>query len=261
MKLTPETVDISAYPPELAPFLTGAKVFDSSCSPNAKVLFLDKDDGYFLKSAPKGSLLKETKMTEYFHKNGLSAKVLSYISGEKDYMVTEKVKGDDCTTQKYLSNPKQLCDIMAQRLLLLHSCNYESCPVPNHTEIYIKKAKINYSAKKYDINLFPDNWGYKTPDEAFYVIKEKAHLLKTDTLLHGDYCLPNIILDDWSFSGFIDLDSGGVGDRHVDIFWAIWTFVYNLKTNDYRQRFIDAYGREKVDEEVLRLIAAIEVFS
>lgn len=84
--------------------------------------------------------------------------------------------------------------------------------------------------------------------------------MQTDTLLHGDYCLPNIILDNWKFSGFIDLDSGGVGDRHVDLFWGLWTLNYNLKTDKYSRRFVDAYGSDKVDIEKLRLIAAIEVF-
>ena len=83
-------------------------------------------------------------------------------------------------------------------------------------------------------------------------------MLKNDTLLHGDYCLPNIILDDWRFSGFIDLGHSGVGDRHVDIFWGTWTLNRNLHTHKYRQRFVDAYGREKVDEDMLRVVADIE---
>jgi kanamycin kinase len=91
-------------------------------------------------------------------------------------------------------------------------------------------------------------------------VEKRGHLLKTDTLLHGDYCLPNIILNDWEFSGFIDLDHGGVGDRHVDIFWATWTLAWNLKTHNYRERFFDAYGRDKVDEDMLRVVAAVEVF-
>ena len=108
--------------------------------------------------------------------------------------------------------------------------------------------------------LFPDNWGYDTPEAAFRVVEENARYLKTDTLLHGDYCLPNILLDNWKFSGFIDLDTGGVGDRHVDLFWGIWTLNYNLKTNAYGDRFLDAYGRDKIEPELLRAVAALEVF-
>lgn len=91
-------------------------------------------------------------------------------------------------------------------------------------------------------------------------MKAKRSLLRTDTLLHGDYCLPNVIFDHWEFSGFVDLGNGGVGDAHVDLFWGAWTLTFNLKTDAYRQRFFDAYGRDKVDEEKLRLVAACEVF-
>jgi len=68
------------------------------------------------------------------------------------------------------------------------------------------------------------------------------------------------MLDNWKFTGFVDLDSGGVGDRHIDIFWGIWTLWFNLKTNKYKDRFMDAYGREKIEEDLLRTVAASEVF-
>jgi carboxyl-terminal processing protease len=51
---------------------------------------------------------------------------------------------------------------------------------------------------------------------------------------------------------------GGVGDRHVDLFWGSWTLNFNLKTDKYCQRFLDAYGREHFEPEMLRTIAAIE---
>ena len=35
-------------------------------------------------------------MTEYFAEKGLSAKVISYISEESDWLLTERVKGEDC---------------------------------------------------------------------------------------------------------------------------------------------------------------------
>jgi kanamycin kinase len=68
------------------------------------------------------------------------------------------------------------------------------------------------------------------------------------------------MLDNWKPSGFIDVGGGGVGDRHVDLFWGKWTLNFNLKTDKYCDYFLDAYGRENFDEEMLRVIAAIEVF-
>ena len=68
------------------------------------------------------------------------------------------------------------------------------------------------------------------------------------------------MLNDWKLSAFIDVGYGGVGDRHIDIFWGIWTLGFNLKTNKYHERFLDAYGRDKVDEALLRVVAAAEVF-
>ena len=84
--------------------------------------------------------------------------------------------------------------------------------------------------------------------------------MKTDTLLHGDYCLPNIMLDNWQFSGFIDLDGAGVGDRHIDLFWGVWTLQFNLKTNRYGQRFLDVYGRDCIDMDLLSAIPYFEAF-
>ena len=81
-----------------------------------------------------------------------------------------------------------------------------------------------------------------------------------DVLLHGDYCLPNVMLDDWAFAGFIDLGNGGVGDRHIDLFWGSWTLWFNLKTKEYTDYFLDAYGREAVDPEKLFLIECAEAF-
>lgn len=260
MKLKPVTAELTSFPEKILSFISGAKLFDSSCSPLAQVFFIEKDDGYFLKRSEKGALEKEAKLTRYFSLKGLAAEVLEYVSLEKDWLLTRKIKGEDCVAEKYLSQPKKLCDIFAQCLSLLHDTSYENCPVQNHTERYLARAKQNFFSGNYDKSHFPDSWGYKNAEEAFNVVETEGHLLQTNILLHGDYCLPNIILNNWAFSGFVDLDSGGVGDRHVDLFWALWTLKFNLKTDEFYERFIDVYGKEKVNEDMLRIVAALEVF-
>ena len=261
MKRTKIDVRLGDFPEEFHGFLEGAEVYDSSCSPEARVYFIDRDGGFYLKRGERGSLKREALMDDYFYRKGIGApEVIKYTEGDKDWLLTSRVSGEDCTNEIYLSDPKRLCDLLAERLRMLHETDFSDCPISDHTANYIATASRNYRNGVYDSSLFPDNWGYKSAEEAIAVLDEGRHLLKTDTLLHGDYCLPNVMLDDWRFSGFIDLGNGGVGDRHVDIFWGTWTLNFNLGTDEYRSRFLDAYGRDKVDEDVLRVIAAAEVF-
>lgn len=260
MQRTPIFVELSQFPSQFHPILQGAPVYDSSCSPAAKVYFIDREGGLYLKTAAKGTLAREAAMTQFFCGKGLSAKVLAYESLEADWLLTAKIPGEDGTHAQHLADPKRLCDTTAKLLRMLHETDIAGCPVPDHTAEYLARARKNYAAGAYDASLFPDNWGYATVEEAWRVLEENGKYLKNDTLLHGDYCLPNILLNDWRLSGFIDLDSGGVGDRHVDLFWGMWSLRFNLKTDRYSARFLDAYGRDVIEESRFRVIAAAEVF-
>ena len=260
MKRTKIFIDPMSFPEQLREILSKATVYDSSCSPEARVYFLDIDGGMYLKTSKKGTLEREALMTDYYHSKGLGACVLSYLSLDDDWLLTERVPGEDCTHSDYLSDPGRLCNLLGERLRLLHDIDPSGCPVADHTSAYIALAESNYKNGVYDSALFPDNWGYRSAEDAWKMLQAGKTMLKPDTLIHGDYCLPNIMLKSWNFSGFIDLGNGGVGDRHVDLFWGAWTLFFNLKTDEYRNRFFDAYGRDKIDQDMLNVIAAAEVF-
>lgn len=260
MNRTPITPDLSQFPPEFHSLLQNTPVYDSSCSPTARVFFLDREGGLFLKSAPAGTLEKEAAMTRYFHTKGLSAPVLSYTSSRKDWLLTRRIPGEDCICPEYPADPRRLCDTLAVLLRSLHEEDASTCPVTDLCTHYRTTARQGMESGAYDPTLFPPGWGFSSMEEAWQEAETNGIYLQNDALLHGDYCLPNIILNNWKFSGFIDLDGAGIGDRHIDLFWALWTLNYNLKTNQYFHRFLDAYGRDKVTPEKLRTVAALETF-
>ena len=247
-------------PHNIKKFVTGVKIYDSSSSPEARVYFINKDNGYYLKKANARKLEKEAKMTSYFHSKEIGAEVLDYISSDYDWLLTKAVEGEDCIYQDYINNPTQLCDTLATELRKLHETDYTDCPIMDRTAEYLATVEENYRTDTYDKSAFPDSFGYRSAEEAYEVLSNGKSALQSKVLLHGDYCLPNIILKDWKLSGFIDVGDGGVGDRHIDLFWGIWTLWFNLKTDKYRERFIDAYGRDKVDKSLLKVVAAAEVF-
>lgn len=244
-------------PQNILDFIGSSSIYDSSCSREARVYFIDRDGGFYLKKSPKSTLSLEAKMTEYFHSKGLGTEVISYISDDCDYMLTRRIAGEDCTHKCYLDDPCRLCDTLATRLRMLHETDFTDCPVTDRMGAYLALAEKNFQNGLFDLSYFQEA---QSAQEAYAVLQNGKSALKNEVLIHGDYCLPNVMLDAWSFSGFIDVGNGGVGDRHVDLFWGAWTLNFNLGTDKYRERFLDAYGRDKVDTDKLRIIAAAEVF-
>ena len=247
-------------PPSLCRLAAGARIFDSSCSPEARVYYIERDEGYYLKCAACGTLAREAQMTAYFHKKGMGAHVLDYVTDSRDWLLTARVAGEDCTHERYLADPVRLCDTLALALRALHESDHTDCPVQDRTASYLALARENYQKGRFDTSLFSPIIPFPSAEHAYRTLCEGLDALGCDTLLHGDYCLPNIMLNNWHLSGFIDVGNGGVGDRHIDLFWGVWTLHFNLKTTKYKDRFLDAYGRDRADEALLRVVAAAEVF-
>ncbi len=260
MKSTPIQINPADFPMEFWELLKRARVYDSSCSPEARVYYLEADGGYYLKTAPRETLANEARMTQYFHKKGIGADVIDYRSLDRDYLLTARVPGEDCTHAAYLECPERLCDLLGERLRMLHEMAYEGCPVMRRMDGYLQTVRENRLKGLFDPSFFVGYGNETEPEELYRIAMLGESKFQNDTLLHGDYCLPNVMLKDWRFSGFIDLGQGGVGDRHVDLFWGAWTLFYNLKTDVYRKRFFDAYGKDAVDFERLRIVAACECF-
>ena len=247
-------------PPEIARLLDGATLYDSSSSPDARVWLIDRDGGCFLKRNAVGRLKKEAEMTAYFHKKGLASEVLYYASeGDYDYLLTSRLKGEDATDRCSLAEPRRLAVLLGESLRALHEGDFSDCPIPDHTSSYLALAKENCEKGLFDPS-YAETYGIKTANEAREILSSGQGSLRREVLLHGDFCLPNFLMENWRFTGFIDLGNGGVGDRHVDLFWGAWTLNYNLHTDRYRELFFEAYGKERVDRELLRAVAAAEVF-
>lgn len=182
-------------PDAIRKIIEGGAVYDSSCSPEARVYFIDKDGGYYLKKCRAKSLAREAQMSAYFASRGFGARVLDYTTAAEDWLLTERVAGEDCTHADYISDPERLCDTVAELLRTLHDSDTAGCPVPDRTSEYIALAEENYRAGKYDLSLFGDKIAFASADEAYSVFQAGKGALECNTLLHGDYCLPNIMLN------------------------------------------------------------------
>lgn len=217
-------INIYDFPKDLQYLFDGATIYDSSSHPTMTTLY--STHGYYIKYAEKGALKKDAELGKLFENIGMGVEVVHYISEDKDYLVTKEAVGEDALAPRYLDDPERLCVALAEAMKYLHRRPIENVPVSLCMDIY--------------------------------ATGENADKLKQDTFIHGDFCLPNIIFDDWKLSTFIDTGLAGVGDKHIDLYWCLWSLNYNLKTDKYTDYFLEQYGKEKVDMELLKLVAEVE---
>ncbi|GAA3404780.1 aminoglycoside 3'-phosphotransferase [Paenibacillus hodogayensis] len=224
--------DSATVPLSIRPLLEHAAIYDSSCSENARTLFVDGTDKAFLKIAPKGSLEREYRMSLFLCGHGVAPKAIVYESdSDGDYLLTEAVAGEDGTAEMHQEQPERLAAVFGEYLRMLHALPVDGCPYPNRTAEMLEELRVQGTS-------------FVPPPGNRYVPQDRV-------VIHGDYCLPNIVMDRFAFKGFIDVGQGGIGDRHYDLYWGIWTLGFNLQTDRYRDLFLDAYGRQDVDPEGL----------
>ncbi|EHI70209.1 aminoglycoside 3'-phosphotransferase [Streptococcus ictaluri] len=235
-------------------------IYDSSSSTAACVFFIEKDQGYFLKTAPKGKLKREFEMTCFFHKKGLAPEVIDYQSLDRDWLLTQRVPGEGANQIEYLRQPKKLINIVVEQLQKLHELHFTEISAINRTDSYIQTVELNYQKGVFNPNFLSSRDLFKTSYDIFDYIQEIKPLLESDTLIHGDFCLPNVILNNWKFQSMIDWDCSGMGDKHIDLFWLLWTFQHQLKTATFKDYILDCYGREAIEMSILEAIPYFEVF-
>jgi len=79
-------------------------------------------------------------------------------------------------------------------------------------------------------------------------VRKRGHVL-----VHGDYCLPNVLVTDGVLTGLIDVGQTGLGDPRQDLAAGVWSLQYNFGPGHGRE-FLDAYGAPSMtDQEIERL--------
>lgn len=244
-----------AFPGSIARWIGGAKLTDVSGKSGDRTYFVDRPGGAYLKIGEKGKFARAAELQRYWARKGLSADAITYVSDDRDYLITAPLAGENGISEGYLAQPERLSRVFGRALRNLHGTDFSDCPVDIMDGLLEGAANGGFSQSHLDA-LKPFIGDARAEDAAAEITSGKA-LLISDALLHGDYCLPNIMLAGWRLSGFIDIAEGGKGDRHYDIAWGLWTLGYNLKDPEYGDIFLDAYGRDMIDPARLRICALL----
>jgi len=119
-----------------------------------------------------------------------------------------------------MTKPDLLLAGLTEAMTRLWDTNPKSCPRTITVSDLLAEATYRVENGLVDLeNTEPETFG---PDG----FRDPEHLLqwlmdhKPESILvlsHGDFCLPNIFLDQDRFSGFVDVDDFGIGEMWRDI--------------------------------------------
>lgn len=168
-------------------------------------------------------------------------KVIAYEkNANAQYLLMSKVPGKMACDAAYLAHPKELAALMAEALKMLWETDITDCPRERNIDAELAAAKRRVENKLADFNnTEPDTFGENGFESPLVLINwlEDHRPDYEPVLSHGDFCLPNVFLENGRVSGFIDLGETAVGDRWRDIALC-WRSLRDNYNGSYGEKFI-----------------------
>ena len=176
---------------------------------------------------------EQVKLMQWLDKKLPVPQVLAYEETDgKSYLLMSKIKGKMSCDTYYLENPHMLLESLAKGLKMLWDVDISECPRTRDIEVELSEAKRRVENNLVDLdNVEPTTFGpegFESPAKLLEWLENNKPTFEP-VFSHGDYCLPNIFLDDnGSINGFIDLGDAGIGDKWRDIALCYRSLIHNF---------------------------------
>lgn len=163
----------------------------------------------------------EYKMMQWLWNKLPVPEILAYEKTNKlSYLLMSRCAGEMSCDIHWLTEPKNLCERLAQVLQSIWEIDISDCPSDCTLEQKLRQAEYNVvhglvDTENADPNTFSAG-GFKDPEALLHWLQ--CNIPSEELVLsHGDFCLPNIMLKDNRLSGLIDLGRAGIADKWCDI--------------------------------------------
>lgn len=180
---------------------------------------------------------------------------------DHEWLVVTALPGSDATSLEHQFDPERLLRLLGEGLRRFHdTVPVDGCPFDSTTDTDLARAASRVEAGLVDESDFEPLFSGMDASRLYDLMIESRPGGDDDlVVLHGDYCVPNVIVDAGSVSGFVDLGRAGVGDRHRDLGIAARSIAQNFGGHAVPV-FIDAYGLEHPDLARLDFFVMLDEF-
>lgn len=154
------------------------------------------------------------------------------IYNGRSYLLMSRLPGVMACDESYLSKPQELTEVLAAGLKLLWETDISQCAYNYNLDKKLEMARYAVEHDLVDIdNTEPDTFGENGFQSPEHLLNWLEHNRPEEdyVLSHGDYCLPNIFIENGKVSGFLDLGKTGRADRYQDIALCYRSLIHNYE--------------------------------
>lgn len=203
----------------------------------------------------------EVEACKWLHSLGFVPDILGFGRNQQHhFLLSSAVPGKDLAHSLGELAPDEIVRICAQSMRSLHKVSIEACPFDQRNSIKVERAIERAKAGLVMLSdLDPSRKGWSL-EQLTCELTQKIPKSEDLVFTHGDFCLPNIISNGNSFTGFIDLGRCGIADRYQDIALCLRSLNANLG-NSCRDLFLKYYDPSmKLDEHKVFFYELLDEF-
>jgi aminoglycoside phosphotransferase len=174
--------------------------------------------------------------------------VLGYgADDDVEWLVTSSLPGTDATRVK--DDPEAVVRALAEGLRRFHEASADGCPFDFTLDAAVEHCIARVEAGMETWDDLHEDFKHHTPQTALEELLATRPSSEDVVVCHGDYCFPNMLMEDGVVTGYLDLGELGLADRWWDIAVGAWSVTWNVDAR-LEPVFYEAYGVEPDPERV-----------
>jgi len=262
-------MSLDDLPADLQTLLVGASLHRvSSGESGTRVFRIVRSDGSacYLKVADalwqREELLAEKERLHWLQGRLPVPQVYAFSADERrSFLLLSEIPGLESCDKTFERDIPAIVRLLAEGLRLIHRVKIDDCPFDRRLTNTIALAKRRVEAGLVDESDFDEQRRQRRTSELFETLLKSRPEMEDVVFTHGDYCLPNILIEPSPprIAGFIDWGRAGIADRYQDLALAARSLAYNFGPG-WEPLLWEAYGLQTVDAAKIEFYKLLDEF-
>ncbi len=162
------------------------------------------------------------------------------------WLVTSALRGRTAADPWPAEQRTAVIDALADIAVSLHTLPLETCPFDRRLDVAVPEALLAAEEGRVDVEVLDaERADWSTSQLVDALVKTRPDD-EDPVVCHGDFCLPNVLLDPATLelAGLVDVGRAGIADRHADIALITRSIAHEMNDQfppEYADRLIERY--------------------